>query len=1117
MDLENTETSNPAGRIRGLSSQQRAALGTLLRRGAATKHAPITRMDQTEGVPLSSGQQRLWFLDQWQPGNPAYNLPAIFPLPHPADLPAVEHALDAIVRRHASLRTRFRIAGGEPVQDVLPAGPVEFRRVAVSPDVTLHSDEQVSALIREEIQRPFDLQHGPLFRAALFTNDHTESLLVLTVHHIVADGWSMSLLYQGFGSIYHAFRQGCPAPLADLPIQYTDFAIWQRRRLNSDLIRAQVEYWRRQLEDAPILDLPTSYSRPPSPTYRGALHSFLVPVELREQLKRLANSEQATTYMVLLSAFLVLLHRYTGQKEIVVGSPVAGRNRPETEHLIGFFVNTLAIRLNAGGQPSFREVLSRVRKVVLEALDHQEVPFERLVHELQLERDLSRNPLFQVTFQLFMGPSPANSPQDVSALPISIDKRTAVFDIAFNLWESSRGIEGRMEYSSDLFDGGYAGRMAQHYVTLLDSVVSDPEQCIGQLALLTAAEKGEILVAWNNTGVAQNDARCVHELFEEQAEMHRERHALTCGNRTVTYAELNLTANRIVHRLRELGVGLETPVGVCLQRSPELVAAMLGVMKAGGVYVPIDSSYPPERIATILRDCDAAVLIAQQPLQPELSFPISRVLFLDQLAAGARDANPAEPRARTDSLAYILYTSGSTGAPKGVEIEHRALRNLIDWHCRTYQVTRQDRATQIASISFDASVWEILPYLAAGACVCIVDDEMRLDPGLLLGWMAAEHITICFLPTPLAEAVLRLPLPSELRIRALLTGGDRLRHPPAEALPFKLINHYGPTENTVVTTSGIVQPGTRVQPSIGRPISNNSLYILDDNLQPLPVGVPGEICIGGGSLSRGYRNRPAITAERFVPNPFDPHGATRLYKTGDLARFRPDGEVEFLGRTDRQIKIRGFRVELGEIEAVMRECRGIVEALVTVHEDRVRGKELSAHYVSQSFTDPRELRDHLAGRLPDYMIPSRFNEVESMPLTLNFKVDRLRLNGQGHPHIPGEGDTAENAVEKVLAGIWSEVLNIDAVGVHDNFFTDCGGHSLLSVSLASRIREALQIDLPLRAIFEAPTVRQLADRLRADPGERRRVDAIARLLLRFLDTLDEEAEASVVTEEGADQ
>ena len=1115
MGGETPETNTPASRIEGLSSQRRAALGTLLRHSAEKKYSPIPRVDRTEGVPLSSGQQRLWFLDQWQPGNPAYNLPAIFPLPHPVDMPSVEHALNAVVRRHASLRTRFRLAAGEPVQDVLPIGHVELHRIAVASNEALHANEDLTARIRKEIRRPFDLERGQLLRAALITNSHTESHLVLTVHHIVADGWSMALLYKEFVSMYNAFRHVGSVTLADPPIQYTDFAIWQRQRLDSDVVRAQVEYWRRQLADAPILDLPTSYPRRPSPTGRGALYSFLITVELREQLKLLASRDQATTYMVLLTAFLVLLHRYTGQNDIVVGAPVAGRNRPETEQLIGFFVNTLAIRLNAGGRPAFREVLARVRKVVLEALDHQEVPFERLVHELHLERDQSRNPLFQLTFQLFMGPPFGTSSEGSPAGSISIDKGPAVFDVAFNLWESARGIEGRIEYCSDLFDESYVARMAQHYLTLLESVTQEPEQRIEKLAWLTAAEREEILVTWNNTSVAQNDARCVHELFENQAHLQPEQRAVVCGPRTLTYGALNRMANRIAHRLREIGVGLETPVGVCLQRSPDLVAAMLGVMKGGCVYVPIDVAYPGQRISAILRDCEATVLITQRSLQPELSFPGSHILYLDEWAAEASDDNPVGPHTRIDSLAYILYTSGSTGTPKGVEIEHRALRNLIDWHCRAYQIVPQDRATQIASISFDASVWEILPYLAAGACICIVDDDTRLDSRRLLEWMVAERITISFLPTPLAETVLHTPLPRALQIRALLTGGDRLRHPPGDALPFALINHYGPTENTVITTAAVVHPGTDVAPSIGRPISNNSLYILDNNLQPLPIGVPGEIYIGGSSLARGYRNRPAMTAERFVPNPFDPLGSTRLYKTGDLARFRPDGEVEFLGRTDRQIKIRGFRVELGEIEAVLRECRGIVEALVTAHEDPVRGQQLAAYYVVRSPNDPRELREYLARRLPDYMIPATFNEVDAMPLTPNFKLDELCLTSRRHELVSDKSATPQNAIEKVLTGVWSEVLNVDTVGVHDNFFTDCGGHSLLSVSLTSRIREALQVDLSLRAIFEAPTVRQLADRLLADSTQARRVDAVARVLLHFLDKLDEEAETSMASGEDA--
>ena len=1104
MGGEMSESNRAASRLQGLSPEQRAALEALLRRGGPTKHSPIPRLGRTEGVPLSSGQRRLWFLDQWHPGNPAYNLPAVVPLRQPVDMDALQRALDTVVQRHGSLRTQFRIAG-EPVQDVLPAGRVEFRRVCTPFAQAPGARNLISSQIHEEIRRPFDLQRGPLFRAVLFTHDGDRALLVLTVHHIVADGWSMGLLYEEFGSVYHAFQQGHPIALGELPIQYTDFAAWQRERLDGEALQTHVEYWRRQLADAPTLDLPTTYPRSPSPTHRGSLHCFVIPAELRDALKLLGQSEQATLYMALLTGLIVLLHRYTRQEDIVVGSPVAGRNRPETEPLIGFFVNTLAIRLDARGKPSFREVLLRVRKTLLEALDHQEVPFERLVHELHLERDLSRNPLFQVTFQLFTGPSREVAAEAVPAESISIDKGTAIFDIAFNLWESTRGIEGRIEYSTDLFDEGYATRMAQHFLTLLASAVAKPDRCIESLEWLTPAEKNQILVSWNRTHVTRSDARCVHQLFAAQAHTHPERPAITCGKRMVTYGDLDRAANRIAHALRKLGVGLETPVAVCLPRSPELIAALLGVMNAGGVYVPIDAGYPLQRICALLSDCQAFVLIAQEPVSHEVSLHVAHILPVTGWEERSPGDSSLEIQPQVDSLAYILYTSGSTGTPKGVEIEHGALRNLVDWHCRAYQVVPADRATQLASISFDASLWEILPYLAAGACVCMVDDDTRLDPTRLLAWMAEERITISFLPTPLAETIVRMPLPSDLRMRFLLTGGDRLRHAPSGPLPFELVNHYGPTENTVVTTAGTVSPGTGAAPPIGRPISNNSLYILDENLQALAVGVPGEIYIGGSGLARGYRNRPAITAERFIPNPFDPNRKMRLYKTGDLARFGADGSVEFLGRSDRQAKVRGFRIEPGEIETALRACRGVTDALVVVREDRVRGNELCAYYVADSSIGPDELRERVSYRLPDYMVPASFQQVQSMPLTANFKVDERELSRR-MPERVRRADTApRNSVEKVLVGLWAEVLDIESVGVHDNFFTDCGGHSLLSVSLVSRVRDALQINVSVRSIFEAPTVRQLADRLLADPADGPRVETVAGLLLRFLDTLDEEA------------
>jgi amino acid adenylation domain-containing protein len=1073
------EIGDTARRILALSSEKREALNALLQRAGA-RAAAIPRRGRTQGVPLSFGQQRLWFLNEWEPGNPAYILPATFPLADPVDVDAVRRTLTEILRRQSALRTRFRMSDDGPVQDISPDATPEFWVVAAAED-------ELPRLLREEFRRPFDLARGPLFRAALFQSAGA-SVLVFVMHHIVADGWSVGLLSQEFNAIYTAYSRGLASPLPELPIEWIDYALWQRENLTDVVVREKLAYWKRQLAGAPVLAWPASRPRPPAPTYRGALEPFLIPAALRDRLQALSRVEGVTLYMLLLAAFNSLAHRYCGQDDVVIGAPIASRNRPETERLVGFFVNTLVLRTDLSGKPTFRECLARVRKVLVDALANQDVPFERLVQELTPDRDLSRNPFFQVTFQLFTGAQPG-SPAGV-APAIEVDKGASAFDLAFNLWESAHGVEGRIEYSTDLFDRECIARMAGHYMVLLEAIAAEPDCPISELPLLTEAEREDILIRWNATAVTTEDARPVHQLVEEQAAARP--HAPAVGE--MTYAELDRYANRVARYLRTRSSGPESVVAVCLDRSPELVAVLLGVLKAGAAYLPIDPATPQERIDFMVRDAGAALLVTRASL------------------AELPDAPGESPAAAVvpDTLAYIIYTSGSTGEPKGVEVPHRALRNLVDWHRRAHAVAQADRAMQVTSIGFDAAVWEIWPYLAAGAAIEIADDDTRAEPARLLEWLAERQITICFLPTPLAEAVLRLRLPAGLALRELLTGGDRLRSHPTAAVPFRFSNHYGPTENGVVATFAFLDPREDGSPTIGRPIDNNRVYILDRHMQPVPVGVPGEIWIGGASLARGYRNRPDLTAARFVRNPFDCAGSGRLYRTGDLARFRLNGNIEFLGRTDRQIKIRGFRIEPAEIEAALARCPGIREAFVTERDSR-----LVAYWVRDPRHAASDLRAQLAARLPDYMLPAALVELETLPVTAHGKIDERALPAPERTAAPDPDAQPRNAVEEVLAGIWAEVLQVETVGTCDDFFADLGGHSLLSVLLVSRIREALDIDLPLRALFECPTVRGLADRLLADPAQAGCVSKVAELLLRFVEMPDHELEAFAAGKDGS--
>ena len=806
---------------------------------------------------------------------------------------------------------------------------------------------------------------------------------------------------------------------------------------------------------------------------------------MRERLRSFSDSEHVTMYMTLLAGCQVLLHRYSGQHDIVIGSPIAGRNVPEVEQVIGFFVNPLVIRTDLGDAPSFRDAVRRVRKVVLEAFENQDVPFEQLVAALQPHRNLSRNPFFQVTFQLFAGAQSANTIYEAPQNAIDIDKRTSIFDLAFNLWETARGIEGRLEYSTDLFDADTIARLSEHFVVLLEAVAADPDCSIADLPIMSAAERHTVLVEWNDTGVTWNDDRCIHERVEAHAAAMPAHPAVRAGAATISYGELNARANRIARTLLANGVSDHRPVAVSLPPGLDRIAAMLAVLKAGLPYVPIDPALPVARVRFLIEDCQAAVVVDEGASAGQLPDGVTRVSLADPLSGS--DTNPCV-RVDASLLAYIIYTSGSTGTPKGVEVEHRGLRNLVDWHRHAYALTAADRCSHVALFSFDAAAWEVWSTLAAGATLVVADAETRADPDRLLVWLATEAITVSFLPTPLAEQVLRRPVPS-LALRELLTGGDRLKVRPTAASPFRVTNHYGPTENTVVATSGVVEADNRMTlPSIGRPIANNQIYVLDGRRQPVPIGVVGEIYIGGDSLARGYHRQPELTDARFVPNPFASARGARMLRTGDLARWQPDGTIAFLGRNDRQMKIRGCRIEPAEIEAALAGHPLVDQAVVVTREDARGEPQLAAYIVPAADVAPSErfvgeVRAHSAAVLPDYMQPAVVAAIDAIPLTPHGKIDTAALPSHALALASGAADGADAApsteTERTLTRIWHEVLAVEPIPTNANFFTEFGGHSLLAVTLVGRIREAFAIDLALRAIFEAPTVRQLAARIDA--------------------------------------
>ncbi|MBB4635035.1 non-ribosomal peptide synthetase [Longimicrobium terrae] len=1037
--------------------------------------------------PLSFAQERLWFLDQMQPGSTTYNMHSALRLSGPLNAPALERALGEVVRRHEALRTVFREEDGAPVQVILPVTGFRLAMEDLSHlDETERGDE-VRRRVDAEAARPFDLSAGPLFRAALLVLGEQEQVLWMGMHHAVSDGWSLGVLHRELAALYAAYADGRESPLDEPAVQYADYAVWQRQQLAGEYLERSLGWWRGRLSGAPaLLELPTDRPRPAVQTFGGATLPVTVPANVLKPLRDLGHAEGATLFMVLLGAFQALLSRYGGGDDVVVGTPVSGRARGEVEELIGFFVNTLALRTDLSGDPSFREVLRRVRETTLGAFDHQEVPFEKLVAELQPERSLSHSPLFQVMFTLDAGSSASPGLSGVAVEEMGTEGGAAKFDLTLGLGAVDDGLAGALTWRTDLWDRATVERMMEHLGRVLEQVAANPAVRLSELELLGAGERRVVLEEWNRTAFRHADTRPVHERFAEWAARTPDAPAVVHGDRTLTYAELERRAGSVARRLRARVVGPDVPVGVCLERGPELVAALLGVLRAGGAYVALDPAYPAERLDAMVADSGARVLLTRRalaaalPARPGVEVADVDGWMEDDGSASTEAAEPAEstgPR----SLAYVIYTSGSTGTPKAVGVEHAGLANLCAWHEAAFAVTAEDRATQLASPGFDASAWEVWPYLTRGACVEVVPDAVRADPAALRDWLVRRRVTIAFVPTPLAEPLLALPWPAETALRWLLAGGDRLATRPAAHLPFALSNNYGPTETTVVATSGQVTPEGARAPSIGRPLHNTRCYVLSPSLRPLPAGVPGELYVGGAQVARGYLGRPAMTAERFVPDPFSRDAGARMYRTGDRVRWRADGALESLGRLDAQAKIRGFRIEPGEVEAALRRHPAVRDCAVVVREDAPGDRRLAAYVVGGA--DPAALRAHLRRTLPDYMVPAAIVALDALPMTPGGKLDRRALPAPAAA-APAEGAVVPaGGMEARMAAVWREVLGVAAVGMEDNFF-DLGGHSLLLVKLQARVAAEFGVQVPVVELFQFPTARALAGRLAhgADAG-----------------------------------
>lgn len=1080
-----------ASRRNRLSASKRALLEKRLQGGTAVDVISVPKIErrpETSEPPLSFAQERLWFMDQLNPNSAFYNIPTAARVTGPLEFNVLQRALNEVVRRHEVLRTTFPATQGKPMQLVHPGGEhtIVLEDLSDLPDSRRESQARKRAMA--EASQPFDLATGPLLRARVLRLGQEDHVVLLTVHHIVFDGWSAAIFLRELATLYTAFLRDVPSPLRDLPIQYADFSLWQREWLAGEVLQQQLAYWREQLADVPTLDLPTDHRRPDAPSLRGARHSFRLPRELMRGLQNLSEQEGSTLFMSLLAGFQALLSRYSGQHDIAVGSPIAGRQRTDLEGLIGFFVNTLVMRTNLSGDPSFRELLRRVRDVCLGAYAHQDVPFEKLVQELKPRRFAGRSPLFQVLIVLQNTPSAATeAPGGLRMQRIGQERGTAKFDLELMIRAGDDSLGCTFEYALDLFEASTVERMAGHLTRLFEEAVRQPDRPLSQLTILTNRERQEVLAEWNETSSKRRPA-CIHDLVSEQVERTPEATAVVCGTESLTYAELDERAHRLARRLSSAGVRRESKVGICLERSPDLIVGLLGILKSGAAYVPLDPDYPASRFEFVLHDAGIDVLLTQRNLYDSVAAASASLVAIDGEAKVPSTAEDVPlPAADPDNLAYILYTSGSTGTPKGIEMTHRSLSNLLYWQRQNTSGSSAPTTLQFASANFDVSFQEIFSTLNAGGTLILVDEETRHDPPALLKLMDEQRVERLFVPfvalQHLAAAAGEQGWPASLR--EVITAGEQLRATPEIVKVFeasggcRLQNQYGPTETHVVT-SHVLDGRPEAWPAlppIGRPITNTRTYILDRWMNPVPVGLPGELYIGGEALARGYAARPEATAALFVPDPFGQIPGARLYKTGDICRWRVNGEIEFLGRVDHQMKVRGFRIEPGEVEDVLDRHAQVQSAVVLLREDQPGDRRLVAYVVPAGDSPPSvtELRRHLKSHLPDYMVPVAYVVLESLPLTPNGKVDRdaLPQPDGSRPAIETEWVPPRNDLEDKLAAVWSDVLGIDRIGVHDDFF-DLGGYSLLATEVVYRIRQTVGRSIPVATLFNAPTIARLA-------------------------------------------
>lgn len=1076
--------AQPAQPTQGRNSREILAL---LNRQVATpglSAPPIVRRASGEPAPLSFAQERLWFLNRLEPRSTAYNICRAVKLTGQLDVGALARALDEIPRRHDALRTALRLVDGAPLQIVEPEGENELPTADLSALPTDQRAAEMQRRIAAEMALPFDLFAGKLLRATLLRLSAEKHALILSTHHSVADAWSMGIVMAELGQLYDAFCRGRPSPLAELAVRYADYAVWQRAWLSPAVMEPQLAYWKKRLANLAPLDLPSDRPRPARQSYRGARVPIALPESLTAALNDLSHRLALTPFMTLLAAWQVLLHRYSGQTDIAIGTAVANRQRPEVEGVIGLFVNSLVLRGDLSGDPSFTELLRRVKESWLGADAHRDLPFEKLVQELQPERDLSRNPLFQVQFVLQNATRRTTGVAGLAIEPIETSTVHSPFDLSISLREQECRYIGYIDYSTDLFDGERIERMAGHFQTLLSAIVADPDQAIATLPLLTEAERQQVLVQWNDTSADYPADRGIHQWFEQQVERTPDAVAIECEDRSISYMQLNERANRLAHHLIGLGVGPEKLVAIAIERSIDLVVGLLAILKTGGAYLPLDSNYPAERLRFMIEDSQTSVLLTQEKIAESQGWQSrdgAQLVCLDgdwPTIERHSDDNPDRVVA-PNQLAYVIYTSGSSGQPKGVEIEHRAVVNCLTAIDRQIAFSAGAIWLAVTTISFDIAALELFLPLCKGARIILAGRQECGDGAKLMARVASSGANIIQATPSLWQLLCDRGWRSPAGF-TVLCGGEALPGALAERLldgAAALWNLYGPSEATIWSTMARITKEQKTI-AIGRPIANTEIYILDKSLQPVAIGIAGELYIGGAGLARGYRNRQDLTEEKFIAHPFSVDSQARLYRTGDWARYRTDGEIEFLGRFDQQVKIRGQRIELGEIEAALRRHPAVKEAVLVA---RARGssaeKEIVAYIVCREAPVPSvsELRGFLQLTLPDAMVPSAFVAIERLPLTPNRKIDRnaLPLPDRDRPALEPQFIAPRSELEAVIAQVWRDLLQRDAIGVDDNFF-DLGGHSLVAAAAIARIGAIIGQEISLRDFFDAPNVAGLA-------------------------------------------